>query len=401
MTTVSWLVPTLIEGSGGHRTILQNAEFLQSNHYDTTIYLENDSSLRARESASDCIFRLFGYRFANVRIGWHEIKPCDMVFATIWYSAKIVRDLNFACKKLYFVQDWEACFNPMGDTYLLAENSYRYGLTPITIGNWLRHEIYSRFNTNSFSFDFFADTSIYRPLANVRKELAICFICQPEKPRRGAFLGIEALGIVKHLMPEVKIYLYGSKTPMHVWFEHENLGLINLEECNALYNRCMVGFCISSSNPSRIPFEMMAAGLPIIELYRTNTRYDLPNEASILCDQAPESFAEGLIYLLKNAQLREEMSRSANLFMANKPLAWGMKQVLEAVKWVDANPAGLYPPTLPTKPLYSQPPMSAAHFVKMLPKNFSAKNKTFLTRHKKKNFLHHVVAKTKNMMGIA
>lgn len=401
MTTVSWLVPTLIEGSGGHRTILQNAEFLQLNGYDTTIYLENDSSVLSRETPSDCIFRLFGYRFADVRIGWHEIKPCELVFATIWYSAKVVRDLSFNCKKLYFVQDWEACFNPMGDTYLLAENSYRYGLTPITIGNWLRHEIHSRFNVNSFSFDFCADTSIYRPLANVRKELAICFICQPEKPRRGAFLGVEALGIVKHLMPEVKIYLYGSKTPMHVWFEHENLGLLNLEECNALYNRSMVGFCISSSNPSRIPFEMMAAGLPVVELHRVNTLYDLPDEASLLCDQAPESLAEGLIYLLKNVRLRQEMGRSASHLMSEKSLEFGMKQLLEAVRWVDANEAGVPLPVLPAKPLYNHPPISAAHFVKTLPKNFGSLNRILTSGRRKKTLLGHILAKAKNAVGVA
>ena len=83
-------------------------------------------------------------------------------------------------------------------------------------------------------------------------------------------LGIEALGIVKFLRPDVKIYLYGSNIKGNVWFEHENLGIIPLEKCNALYNKCEVGLCISSSNPSRIPFEMMAAGLPVVDLIHGN-----------------------------------------------------------------------------------------------------------------------------------
>ncbi|WP_156814482.1 glycosyltransferase family protein [Burkholderia lata] len=363
MKTVAWLVPSLIEGSGGHRTILQNAEYLQAHGYRTVIYLENNDGMGARTSPSDHVWNIFGYRFADVRVGWGEIEPCDIVFATVWYSAKVVRDLRFACRKLYFVQDWEAAFNPMGDTYLMAENSYRYGLSPVTIGRWLRHELNERFSIQGAHFDFCADTSIYRPLSNVEKELAICFICQPEKPRRGANLGIETLGIVKHVMPDVKIYLYGSRARTNVWFEHTDLGLLDLHECNALYNRSAVGFCISSSNPSRIPFEMMAAGLPVVELHRENTLYDLPENASLLCDQNPESLAEGLLTLLRDAPRRAEMGRAASAFMVDRPLEMGMRQFLQAVQEISEKPLRDGFAAVSIEPTYRSAPIVATPFL--------------------------------------
>jgi hypothetical protein len=160
----------------------------------------------------------------------------------------------------------------------------------------------------------------------VPREKAVCFIYQPEKPRRCAGLGIEALGIVKHFMPDVTVYLYGSRSAGRVWFEHENLGILSLEACNRLYNRCRVGLCISTTNPSRIPFEMMAAGLPVVEVYRDNTLYDFPEEAVALCEPTPESLAQGLMRLLSDTQQTESMSRHGSDFMRHRPLVHGLDQ---------------------------------------------------------------------------
>jgi hypothetical protein len=94
-------------------------------------------------------------------------------------------------------------------------------------------------------------------------------------------------------MPDVKIYLYGSSINDSLWFEHENLGLLDLASCNELYNKCSVGLCISSSNPSRIPFEMMNAGLPVVEVWRVNNLYDFNEEAMLLCKQTRKVLLQG------------------------------------------------------------------------------------------------------------
>ncbi|ADJ27856.1 glycosyltransferase family 4 protein [Nitrosococcus watsonii] len=325
MATIAWLIPSLLEGSGGHRTFLQHADYLQQQGHRCSLYLENPEqfsgpNLRKR------IKRMFGYDFREVHSGWSNIRPAELVFATIWYSAKVVRDLPFPCVKAYFVQDFEAQFNSMGDGYLMAENSYRYGLYPVTIGRWLPALLERQFGVAASHFDFCADLEKYRPLSRVRRERAICFIYQPDKPRRCVELGLEALGLVKHWMPEVRIYLYGSKSSARAWFEHENLGLLSLEDCNRLYNRCAVGLCLSSTNPSRVPFEMMAAGLPVVEMYRDNTLYDFPEEAVLLCEPTPESLAQGMKIILASSKRAEAMSQAGIDYMANRPLEYGLAQ---------------------------------------------------------------------------
>lgn len=304
MLTAIWLVPDLIKGSGGHRTILHHANYMQQNGWKITLALE-PGMINGR-NASQKIKDLFGYSFSDVRIGWDDIDGYDAYFATIWYSAETIKNANG--HKFYFVQDYEALFYPMGSEYLGAENSYSLGLNHVTIGRWLTYKIRSM-GFKSAYFEFSADDNIYyRNLNLTREDNIVCFIHQPEKSRRCAQLGLEALAIVSYYRPDVKIVLYGSNSQSSINFPHENLGLISLEECAKLYNRSSVGLCISASNPSRIPFEMLMCGLPVVDLWRENNLYDFDDSCVVLAQGNAESIAYGILTLLDDRKKREAIS---------------------------------------------------------------------------------------------
>lgn len=324
MAHIAWLVPSLISGSGGHRTILMYARALEDAGHQCCIYLEAPPPLGV--SAPAYIQQLFGYRFSSVVVGWHAPKPADAYVATIWYSADIVAKLPFDCHRFYLVQDWEALFNPVGDTYIFAENSYLLGLHHITVGSWLASELRNRFGVPAQIVPFGADSKIYRRLPvsdNASNKPAVCFIYQPDKPRRCAQLGLEALRLLKLAVPDVQLHFYGSEhKPVSGYdIDYIHHGLLNLEDCNKLYNSCQVGLCLSASNPSRIPFEMMAAGLPVVELWRTNNLYDLPDEAVLLSEQTPTAIAGSLIQLLQNPDTLRRMSDAGTAYMRNRDQA--------------------------------------------------------------------------------
>ena len=327
----AWVLPSLIEGSGGHRTILQNVQYLIRKGYECDVYVEDKGEVKNSEELRRQAETLFGKHDCRFILGYDIQGEYDIIFATAWFTAKVVRDCNSKAVKAYFIQDFEALFNPMGDGYILACNSYGYGLKPVTIGRWLSHKMQTEYHTPSRYFDFCADRRIYRPLPDAKKEHAICFVYQPDKPRRCSVLGIEALWIVKYLRPDAKAYLYGSNIKGNVWFEHENLGIIPLEKCNAIYNKCEVGLCISSSNPSRIPFEMMAAGLPVVDLYMENNFFDMPNEGVRLAHTTPESIAQALIEILDHPETAAQMSEAGKRYMADKDLEHGFEQFYAAV----------------------------------------------------------------------
>lgn len=355
-----WLVPDLIKGSGGHRTILHHAYKMKLEGWRIVLNLESVTEKRS-ETPAELIRRLFGFDFEDVRLGWNEFEIADAYFATIWYSAKVVRDIPAQeSSKYYFVQDYEACFNPMGDAYIAAENSYRYGLKAITIGRWLSVELKEKFSADTGYFDFCADRDIYKPLQDViRESRSICFVYQPEKPRRCVALGIEALQIVKHHCPDVKIYLYGSTAKKPKGLDCESLGLLSLEQCNELYNRAAIGLCLSSSNPSRVPFEMMASGLPVVDLWMKNNIYDLPEDGSLLCDPTPESIAKGILELLASDGRRNTMSVAGLEFMKERDIELGLNQFINHLEQREGLQAS---DDIVTEPSYKKAPVIDDHF---------------------------------------
>ena len=279
----------------------------------------------------------------------------DLAFATAWWTPQILARQQDVKHKAYFVQDYEALFNPMGDAYLMAENSYRLGLTPITIGRWLTQRLAKEHGCSPTWFEFCANKDIYRPLG-VEREPAICFIHQPEKPRRCPQLGFRALSIVKKRRPDVKIYLYGTRKSADFPIEHEHLGLLSVEECNALYNRCSAGFCISASNPSRIPFEMMASGLPVVDLFRENNLYDMPDGGILLAEPTPQQLATALLLIIENDKRRESMSAFGVEFMRQRPLEAGYEQFVTAVdELLTGQTGGWRRRALALKTLYNRP----------------------------------------------
>ena len=328
---IAWVIPHPGKGSGGHRTIIQNVNALLRAGYECDIFVEDDGV-----STSDIVRRKINEWYepcdAGIFVGFDFKKDYDLLFATGWQTIDFVKKLP-AKKKAYFIQDYEPWFFPMGDQYLITENSYKYGFLPVTIGKWLAHKMDSEFNTPAEYFDFGADLNVYKHLDNVEKENAICYVYQPEKPRRCDYIGLKALKLIKALRPDVKIYLYGSELVTRpIDFECENLHIIPVEECNKLYNKCKVGICLSASNPSRIPFEMMAAGLPVVELNKENNLYDLPDGGVLLSDTTPEAIASSVIHLLDNPEEAKKMSEFGTNYMKDFPLERGFGQIATVVK---------------------------------------------------------------------
>ncbi len=318
MKTVAWLIPEISAGSGGKRTVLAHAKALEERGYSCVLYAASRAS--SAESARGAIRDAYGYDFEHVRLGWHMVEPCDAVFATIWPSAGLVAGLPFKTKKLYFCQDYEVWMYPAGSSACGAEMSYQYGLEAITIGRFLARKLSEAHGARASYYDFGVNRNIYKPLEEAATEPAVCFVYQPEKERRCAALGLEALEIARALRPEARVFLFGTpkreETRFPAGFEH--LGLLSLPECNALYNNCRVGVCLSATNPSRVPFEMMSAGLPVVDLWRENTLYDYRDNTILLARQTPQAIATAIIKLLDDEALRENMRKAGLAFVRGR-----------------------------------------------------------------------------------
>lgn len=327
---IAWLIPDFGVGSGGHRTIFTNAEALITRGYRCDIYVNNNGSEPPIEIMSR-IKKSYGIDFSGDIYNSHKpVRDYDAVFATSWDTAFPAK--NFPAKnKLYFIQDYEPWFYPIGDTYFSAIETYNYGFRCITIGKWLANKISEEHSAKTEFFNFCADLNAYHPIKDIKSEKAICAVFQPEKPRRCHKLVLEALKVFQTRHPEIKIYLYGSPKTKIDDLATTHLGTISVQDCNKLYNKCLVGLCISASNPSRIPFEMMAAGLPVVDLDRENNKYDLYDGGCLLAKPNAEAIANTLSDIVEDQKLQDEMSKKGQMFMRDYPLEKGYNKFVQFV----------------------------------------------------------------------
>ena len=346
---IAWFVPRPLEGSGGHRTILQNIGALEAAGHECHVFVEDPPAKPGEQPTPDHerlrtvraqFEQFFGFRGERVHLGLEIGDGFDLVFATAWYTAAFAARPKHTCKKAYFVQDYEAYFMPVSDGYLRAEDSYRLGLPVVSIGRWLTQRLAREAGCPATYFEFCADSDVYRPQPSIERERAVCAIYQPEKPRRCPNLLINSLALLKKHKPGVKIYLYGTREKPNLPFEHEHLGLVSVEECAALYNRCSVGLCISATNPSRIPFEMMACALPVVDVHRENNLFDMPENGVLLASPRPEALARAAATLLDDAPRWHAMSAYAREFMRPRTLEHGYRQFVAAVEDLLADRAG-------------------------------------------------------------
>lgn len=330
---IAWLVPEPIKGSGGIREIYNKAQYLCDRGHECHVFVEGEHD---PYELADMVDAFYGARDCVLHSGWdYDHTKFDLIMATVWNSAKEVAKAPASVKKAYMVQDYEAWFHPMNEGFMWSEESYGLGLQPICLGRWLPNVLHGKCGVASHFFDFCYEPELYFPTTPWKeREFALCYIHQPDKPRRCVEIGLDALEILKRELPDLTIYLYGSAEQAKVKFPHVNLGVLRPHEINSLYNRCQLGLCISASNPSRIPFEMMAASLPVVDVWRENNLYDFPDEGVLLADPNSVAISRALKQLLKNPSQLKQMSEFGPRWMQPRPMSREYDQFYAGVEAV-------------------------------------------------------------------
>ncbi len=291
---IGFFVPALFEGSGGQKTILRHAAHLAALGHETILFVDSDD-LPASERAARAMVELGGVGFER---GWPTAAQLDVAIATAWFTAQAVADCEGARRRVYFVQDYEPDFEEDPERRRAADATYDLGLEVVTIGRWLVRKLEGR--AAAAPTPFGVDRSIYRPASAPAATTShtVCAVYQPEKRRRCPELLVDALDELGRRRPDVDIYVVGSPAAPPLSVSHHHLGVLTDDELADLYRMCGAGISLSATNPSRIPFEMLACGLPVVERFGPSTLLDFPPDAVTLAHPGPRSLAGAVIDLL-------------------------------------------------------------------------------------------------------
>jgi glycosyltransferase involved in cell wall biosynthesis len=147
-----------------------------------------------------------------------------------------------------------------------AADTYRLGMHAICASPWLTEIVRDRYGGSVSEFDFGVDHDAYRPRPVTHRRDTVVFYGRDVTPRRAVPLALQALHELKQRRPDLRVVAFGNKTPIDAPFEYEHLGIRSPEELSWLYSEGTVGLVLSLTNYSLIPQEMLACGLPCVDL---------------------------------------------------------------------------------------------------------------------------------------
>ncbi|MDR2489368.1 MAG: glycosyltransferase [Desulfovibrio sp.] len=307
---IAWVLPNLMPNSGGHRNILRAAHHLSLFGHRVALYIMNTDQ-SAQKLSED--IKSHYYPFTGAVTPYNGvIAACDALFATHWSTVEtVMRHADSAAERMYFVQDFEPYFVPMSSEFIKAENTYRQGFYHICSGPWCERFLKRDYSAEADSFLFPVDRTVYHPRERVKDNKNIVFFAKPEMMRRCYELGLETLQAFHKLRPDVEILFFGSRNvdARRISFPVTTCSTLpTLDDLAALYANADLGLVFSTTNPSLVPYEMMACGLPVVDLDRGDNHYNYGErrDIALLADPRPETMARQMAGLLDD---KKELAR--------------------------------------------------------------------------------------------
>ena len=318
---VAWVIPPWRAGSGGHKTLLTVASELERLGHSCSIWIHDpwDFLRMGPAQARREIVERFAPVAGGVFKGLDDWMGADVAMATGWQSAYAVKALG-ACKlKAYFVQDHEPSFEAWSAQAMWAHETYRSGMPCVCASPWLRDLLRERYGADAESFELAIDHAVYREPEGGRRDLdTVVFYARQYTPRRGTELGILALAEVLRRRPGTRVVMYGDHRPPEAPFPYEFLGVAAPERLAELYGRSAVGMVLSLTNYSLVPQEMMACGLPVVDVSgaSSETVFGTDGDLIALAEPEPGALADQIVALLEDPARRARVTAAAREFVA-------------------------------------------------------------------------------------
>jgi len=332
----AWVVPPYRRGSGGHMTLFTLAQELELRGHSNSVWVHDPGGTmgkRAAVSRRELVDHFVPLR-SGVFHGFDEWHGADVAFATGWQTAYPLQELGGCKLKAYLVQDYEPDFFPASAERLWAEETYRMGYPAIAASPWLRDLMRDRYGARAEAFELGVDFDVYKPLGAEREPQTVVFYARPATPRRATEMGLLALAEVARRRPGLRIVLFGDVTPPPAPFDYEWGGVMKPEELAELYGSATLGLVISLTNYSRMPKEMMACGLPVVDVAHPSvvSVFGADEHVIALAQADPASLADRIDSLLADPDGRARQAQDAQEFVTGMTWTAAAEQVERAAR---------------------------------------------------------------------
>ena len=318
---IAMILPPFRRGSGGHNTLLQILTRLERRGHVCSVWVHD--VMRMHQSEWPGVLRwnlreFFAPIDSPVYKGFDAWQGADVAIATGWQTVYPTLLLDQCRARVYVVNDHEPDFYPASVERVLAEDTYRQGLHCIAASPWLRDLLVERYGASADAFRLGVERDTYRPRPIARRDDTVIYYARQGTPRRAVPVALAALRELYERRPHTRIVLFGDNTPLETAFPYEHLGVCSPEQLSWLYSQATVGLCLSLTNFSLMPKEMLACGLPCVELAGVSAESIFGSDGPLeLAELDPSALADALERLLDDPAERERRSREGIEFVAS------------------------------------------------------------------------------------
>jgi len=309
---IHFVIPDFAPGAGGHMTIFRIVRWLENFGHQVTLWIQNPSVHKSPADAFDDINTYFQQVQANVHFLPKDLSAItgDAIIATDRWTAYPVRAMSKFRRRFYFVQDHETEFYPAGAYSLLTEQTYRFGFDCLCAGEWLTQLMTEKYGLWAHKWDLAYDPTVYNIIdPALRKPGHIAFYARHATARRAVELGMLAFDVLAERGVNFHVDFYGTNLgDMKVPYHYTSHGILSAEQLGSLYRSCELGIVMSATNYSLVPREMLACGLPVIELDVDSTRAVFADSPVTLVEPDPYKMADMIEALLSDSSKRNDLS---------------------------------------------------------------------------------------------
>lgn len=321
--TIAWVVPPWSVGSGGHTTIFRLVRQMELRGHRCSLHLFDPQRREQRSGGQlrDEIRTRFVEIDAPVFRDLERFSGADIAIATEWRTAFPVRDLPGCREKVYLVQDDEPQFYATSSQSVWAEESYRMGYRCIAYTPWMANILRDRWGLEATYFECGTDTDVYRFAGHEGREPGLVAVyARRETERRAVELALAGLATAFERRPSLRVVAFGSDLGVTAPFPLEDLGVRSPRELAQLYRRASVGVVFSLTTHSLVAHEMMASGLPVVELEGENVSSALGSSGDLveLAEPTPDSIADAVERLLDDGARAAAMAGRARRFVEER-----------------------------------------------------------------------------------
>ena len=332
------VIPPFQRGSGGQNTICTLIGRLEDMGHTCSIWLYDPYGRQPQSAA--VLRREIVEHFVPVRApvfkgfdAWHG---ADVAVATGWETAYPTVMLPGCRARAYLINDHEPEFFPTSAEAIWAARTYELGLYGISASRWLRDLLARRYGQRGTWFLLGVNQRIYHPRPVERRDDTVIFYAREFSGRRAVPLGTLAVEELHRRRPGTRFVFFGQAEEIGVAVPYELLGIPSPEVLALHYSAATVGLCLSMTNYSLIPQEMMACGLPVVDLAGGSTEAELGRASGVeLAEADPVAIADALELLLDDPEARGRrasaglgLAQSASWDVAARQVEAGLREAL-------------------------------------------------------------------------